>query len=586
MSESFQPGGLGDLLIEQRLKQLDRQRKQLIRENGIAFYRPHERQDWFHSADFKFRYARTGNRFGKSECGCAENAANARGERTWYRYPFDVYGRGMKVVRRHEGGDDNPLIHLGLPQRPTKGLIICADWDKAEEIFTSLEPDEFGVPKGKLVRMLPQGTWDKELNGQGNVAKLLVESVWGGVSTIYLDTVKSFKGNALGQESSDWDWIHIDEPCPQDMWTANARGLIDRAGRAWFTCTPLTELWINDMFLPREHARQSLDRPVTKAGKSGRTLYWTMTGSSYDNPYTDITSIEDFTDGLTPEQLESRIEGKPSALTGTIYKEFDPVKHVYHEIPAGWTETSEGIPRPPQDATVYIAIDTHPVNPTAVLFTAVLKTGHVMFFDEIYAKLNMKDLAQIIFDKLAGLDCFRCLVEPGAWVQDPDDGCLAFDLADAAPFLNIEKAPKDLARGIFRVKQALLKTDVNNKAVLRFAWHLQETLWEFDRYTWDATRGREGKPVDRDDHMMECLYRLVTIGLDYLEPDKHTVESKKPERGMTLDLTMPVFVGRDNLPAPVRPNRHGNDQRMTLAERAQMEEELKRARAVEGMYIV
>jgi hypothetical protein len=573
------------MLLEHRLRQLEKEQRQLIRQNGIAFYRPHDRQDKFHIANYKHRYLRTGNRFGKSECGCAEDAAQARGERTWYKYPFDVYGRGMKVVRRHEGYPDHPYVHLGIPQRPTKGLIICADWDKAEEIFTSLELDEFGVPKGKLVRMLPQGTWDKELNGQGNVAKILVESIWGGTSTIYLDTVKSFKGNSLGQESSDWDWIHIDEPCPQDMYVANARGLIDRGGRDWFTCTPLTELWVNDMFLPREHARQLLDEPVTKDSKKGRTLFWTLTGSSFDNPYNSVEDIEDFTEGLSEDEIEARIEGKPRALTGTIYKEFDPGKHVYHELPAGWTENKDGLPRPPQDASIYLAIDTHPVNPTAVLFAAVLKTGHVLFFDEIYAKLSMKELCEIIYDKLAGLQPLRVLVEPGAWVQDPDGGCLAYDLADHSN-LPIEKAPKDLQRGIFRVKQALLKTDVNGKPVLRFAWHLMETLWEFDRYVWDATRGKEGKPVDRDDHMMECLYRLVTIGLDYIEPDQHTVETRKPERALKLDLSIPTFVGRDNYQAPPARARYGDDRRMTLTERQHAATELALRSQMDGIAIV
>jgi hypothetical protein len=38
-----------------------------------------------------------------------------------------------------------------------------------------------------------------------------------------------------GSESSDWDFLHIDEPCPRDMYVANARGLIDRGGSDWFT---------------------------------------------------------------------------------------------------------------------------------------------------------------------------------------------------------------------------------------------------------------------------------------------------------------------------------------------------------------
>jgi hypothetical protein len=45
---------------------------------------------------------------------------------------------------------------------------------------------------------------------------------------------------------------------------------------------------------------------------------------------------------------------------------------------------------------------------------------------------------------------------------------------------------------------------------------LSETLYEFDTYIWDAKK--ENKPKDANDHMMECLYRLVISGLDYVDP--------------------------------------------------------------------
>lgn len=566
----FEPSsskGLGDLLLERQLEALEREQRALMRENGLLFYRPHERQDWFHSADFKFRYGRTGNRFGKSAMGSAEGAAFARGERSWYKYPFDVINKKFEVVRKHEGGENHPLVHQGLWKRPTKGLIICADWDKADEIFTSSELDEFGVPRGKLVSLLPKGKWDTE-SSNGNIVKVIVESVHGGESSIYLDTVKSFKGNSLGQESSDWDWIHVDEPCPKEMWIANARGLIDRGGKAWFTCTPLTELWINDMFLPREHARQSLAAPITKDNSRGRTLYWTMTGSSFDNPFTKEDDINDIfgEEVLSEDQREARTEGIPSALTGTIYKEFQPAKHVYSEIPKGWTDYNV----PPMDATISIAIDTHPVNPTAVLFRARLVTGEKFFFEEIYAKLGMKELIEIIADRLGGHTLSQCLVEPAAWIQSPDGDCLAFDLIDAAMRINlhlpIEKAPKDLARGIFRVKKGLLETTVHGKPVMRFSPHLRETLWEFDRYTWDVTRGREGKPVDRDDHMMECLYRLETSDMMYIEPEVAGPMRPEKRTPMALDLSIPKYVGFDNAPRPTTRNRYVGERHSTKEE--------------------
>jgi len=37
-------------------------------------------------------------------------------------------------------------------------------------------------------------------------------------------------------------------------------------------------------------------------------------------------------------------------------------------------------------------------------------------------------------------------------------------------------------------------------------------LWEVNRYSWD----KDNKPVDKDDHMMECFYRLNLEDLRFL----------------------------------------------------------------------
>ena len=48
-----------------------------------------------------------------------------------------------------------------------------------------------------------------------NVIK--VKNVWGTISTIELDTVRSYMANPMGLESSQWDWIHVDEPNAREV---------------------------------------------------------------------------------------------------------------------------------------------------------------------------------------------------------------------------------------------------------------------------------------------------------------------------------------------------------------------------------
>ena len=126
---------LNELRAEQeRLKRA----KQLRQAYGIDFYRPHAKQDKFHVAGHKTgRYARTGNRGGKTKCGAAEDVAWLLGGRTWYRHSFDVLDGQRNVVRHHVGARNHEFVTKGISAHPVKGLLLVNDWDKATEIFTN-----------------------------------------------------------------------------------------------------------------------------------------------------------------------------------------------------------------------------------------------------------------------------------------------------------------------------------------------------------------------------------------------------------------------------------------------------------------
>lgn len=470
------------------LKRLDR----LKEEYGLLFYDPHEKQHEFHSAGmFKRRYVRTGNRFGKSTMGGAEDCAWAIGERPWYKV-----------------GD--PRRTLGIPKHSTKGLIIVADWDKAHEIFTN---PVRGIGQGKLFKFLPKDSIVRtSRNNGGVISEITIKSVWGGESTIMLDTVKSFKSNPMGQESSDWDWIHVDEPCPKDMWVANSRGLIDRNGSAWFTCTPIDHPWINDMFIPREQFRLNDGTTVRKDED-----HIMIVGSSYDNPHNTAAALKMFENDLTEEQRQCRIQGIPFALSGLVYKEFHPSDSLYRGTPFGWG----GPMSPPDNYTIRLAIDPHPQVPHAVLFAATSPEGQVYFFAEIFRKFpSAEELCESIHDIVGHRHVQISLCDPAAYVpSNIDQSVMADILIENGVF--VEKASKDLSRGLITTQAALADTITSpagkTQRKLLFGEHLHETRWEFDHYTWNPKR--PNKPVDKDDHMMENLYRLVLEGLDYVTPE-------------------------------------------------------------------
>lgn len=478
-----------DLFLMQRKLELRKKQLALAKQFGLMFYKPHKKQVLFHSAaDFRFRLGRCGNRFGKSDMGVSEDLAYALGERVWL--PID-----------------DPMRYHGIPQHPTKGLVICADDDKVDEIFTG---NGSKGHVGKIWKKLPKDMIVGQKRGSsGTIINLRIKGKYG-ESVIDFDTRAAFKNNPMGAESSDYDWCHIDEPIEEAHWKAILRGLTDRGGKAWFTCTLIEQPWINDFFFggPEESMKESSQVISDK----GRKISWSITGSIYDNPYLSEDDIEDFLNALTEDERQCRINGIPLHLSGVIYKEFERSRHVLTEVPAGWRAFND----PPLDHTIHFAIDPHPRTPHAVLFIAVSPQGRAYIYDEIFQSCTTDVLAKQILDKIVGRHVWTKIMDPMAWIEDQRNrSCMADDFGKYGLF-GIEKAPKDLVRGIPEVKRVLKEVDFIHVSPM-----CRTFLWEMGRYSWADKQGvPTNKPVDKDDHMMECFYRLVLRGLDYFEMNK------------------------------------------------------------------
>jgi hypothetical protein len=451
------------LALKQRKLTLTRERLRAVKENGLAFYRPSPKQDAFHRSTSKRRMICAGNRFGKSTMGCAEDLAWLRGERPWYP----------------KGSVERTA---GIPRHPVKGLVITTDWDKVDEIWTS----ERGDNPGKIWKFLPKGcVVSKKRNHSGAIDTLEIKSaLYDGTSLLRFDTVKSFMANPQGSESSDWDFIHVDEPCPESMFKAAARGLMDRGGNAWFTLTPLKEFWINDFFFPQD------------TGGLARDGVWAERATTHDNPYLSAAAIKDFEDTLTDEEKQCRLHGIPMHLAGLVYKSFSWDRHVLKALPHGWLDWTH----PPLDYTLYVKIDPHPQTPHAVLFCAVAPTGERFYYYDMFKKCGIAELAKDIlaFTKGYRLQSVEC--DPLGFIEHPITGTsMATEFGDHG--LYVDKATKALAHGIVRVNQELAKRDPQE---IYFSPYAKRTLWEIQRYAWDDKNDR---PVDADDHMMENLYR-------------------------------------------------------------------------------
>lgn len=477
----------------------------VARTNGLSLYRPHAKQHYFHAhGHFKYRYGRTGNRFGKSDMGVAEDVAWSIGERIWYKNTFDIVDGQGNIVERHQGREDHPLVTLGIPNRATKGLIICTDWGKAHEIFTC---ETRGITQGKIWKWLPEKNFvRRDVDHSGHINRFTIKSKNGDESTIYIDTVAGFKINEQRGESNWYDWIHVDEPIPEDMWNSYARGLIDHNGSAWFTCTPLREPWINKFFLPSNRTPLDPNKPNIFKNKRGIEDRIVITGKATDNPYTSEEGVLSYMEGLSDRDKSARMFGMPIEQSGLVHPWFDPMVHVYTTLPPEWAEFN----KPPLDYTIRVHVDCHPMTANAVLFAATSPKGQVFFYDEIFEQCTADILAQQILNKIHGYFCPVIWMDPSGFIKTMDDKTtFADDFLEYG--LVPEKASKDLLRGIQQANVALKK-----QGYLYFAHNLIETLNEFDTYVFQDPLKKPDKPRDKDDHMMEGLHRLVLGGLNYI----------------------------------------------------------------------
>lgn len=502
-------------LLLERKRALLTKRARFQKDYGLVFYRPHEKQDRFHRAGaFKHRMWESGNRSGKSTGGVAEDCAWLMGERSWY-------------------AKTDPAFAAGIPRHPVKGLVITTDWDKVDEIFTSQRGTE-----GKLWQMLPRG-FVKSTRRNHSGAIELVECTGG--SMLRFDTVKSWQTNPQGSESSDWDFIHVDEPCPEGQYKAQARGLIDRNGSDWFTLTPLDEPWIHDMFFPDRRSKADLIEIGNR---------WAQRTTTYDNPYLSAESIADYEATLSEDEKQCRLLGVPLELSGLVFKEFDWDTHVLATVPVGWNNYND----PPPIYTILLAIDPHPQTPHHVLFLAVAPTGEFFLYDEIYVHSTIEELSRKINARLVT----KCVDPKSGQLRTVPRFCVR-QIADPSvfntfPVLNVKSgkhitmADEFMENGIFLSKaskarehailetQRVLRHKINGeRSLLNVSPYLDETLFEFTHWCWD----KENKPRDERDHAMENLGRLLLEEpkwFDQSDNGQFEVKDIDYSEGVSLDL--------------------------------------------------
>ena len=210
------------------------------------------------------------------------------------------------------------------------------------------------------------------------------------------------------------------------------------------------------------------------------------------------------------DERQARVYGKFQHLVGLVYKNWNRNIHVI-----------EPFALDPREYAVYHSLDPHPRNPDAALWVAVDRKGRKFIVDEYFQNpATVKDLAYDLKKKHTQYRMetpFVC--DPSAFIVDQHtERCLATMLQEEG--LTYLEASKSRAAADARIRTALDYKEANGEILkppeLYVFSNCKQFIYEIEHYRWQEWKGSTGaeknrkeKPVDKDDHLIECLGRIV-----------------------------------------------------------------------------
>jgi hypothetical protein len=375
---------------------------------------------------------------------------------------------------------DKPFVKTH--SKPFKIRYVGQDWEK--QIKSVVIPE--------LVKWWPKK--EKVKKKKNNVG---VEALWTHERTGSTIEIMSNLQSSELHEGWKGDLVIYDEPPRRDIRVANARGLVDREGRELFCMTLLKEAWV--------------DREVIRAKLPDGTIdptVFSIKGTIYENIGYGITEngVEQFSKTLTEDEKAARLMGVPSYMSGLVYKRFSRDKHIIEafKIPLDWP--------------VDVSIDVHPRTEQAILFCATSPFGFKYVVDEIWCNGDGKFIGEEII-RVANRRQYRInrvIIDPLSKADGNNQSTVFEKVQKVLWAYNycLETASKEKTSGILLVKDHLY--GVNKQPSLFIFQRCVRFLFEIEGYMYDK---KTQKPVDKDDHMMENLYRLLLLNTVYTEKE-------------------------------------------------------------------
>jgi len=386
----------------------------------------------------------------------------------------------------------------------------------------------------ELKKWLPPGRYTTSKHGKNYEYEWKTDTGFQFELMSYEQDVKEFESSTLG-----WAWF--DEPPPLPIFKATVARM-RRGGIIFITATPLTgSAWMYDHIIAHRGDEQG-QRAYIHASIEANCITHGVRGIL---KHSDILKMVNEYD---EEDKQARIYGKFQHLVGLVFKKFERRVHVIKPF---------HITR--KDYVVWEALDPHPRNPDAVVWIATDAKGRKFVCDELYTadyfngtwtpyRLTNAALVQRINAKSAGFRLEERIADPSAFVEDkhqddPEQMTLAARLA--ALGLDYAPATKDRTTADRLIAEALDFQKVGDELLKAPELYIFDTcirtIWELEHLQWEDWRGKAAerkspreRPMDKDDHCIECVGRILVQQPEWHPmPVERTVHSEDVDTGKT-----------------------------------------------------
>ena len=456
---------------------------------NLLQYRPHRKQEMFHSSSKKIRLYIGGNRSGKTVGGVVEDLYWLKKEHPYKRLPIAPSEpcRGRAIAVDFVNGIDK-IIAPQFAQWTPKSMLIDGSWtqsyDKAHKTLN--------FENGSFVEFM---SYDQDLD--------------------------KFAGTSR-------HFIHFDEEPPQTIWGENRMRLIDTGGHTWLTMTPVEGMtWVYDT--------------IYEPGILGHKNIDVIIVDMEENPYLNQKEVDDYLDGLDENEIAARKKGQFVQMGGLIYKQFDPKAGGLHVIRGMW--------RPPHDEhwNIGLGLDHGLNNPTAIGFHAYNTDGDVITFDEHYESgLVISEHAKKIHAKLYDMGLTfdqleMAIADPSIKNRDPVTGT-SIQQEYAKYGIYWALGNNDVPAGIERVTSYLRPRGIDKRPRYRVTenciWHRKE----LSRYRWETYDTKQKNfennayeiPHKHNDHCPDELRYFLMSRPDVV----HMRDEEKKKRMMRINASV------------------------------------------------